>query len=455
MKPVRILLLVMAVWLSPLSGIAAEDAGTGDVLRLSLAQVQDYAVKHSIATRNARTDVAMAKKKIWETTATGLPQINGEISYQNNLKLPTTLIPAIFFDEDAEEGEFIGVKFGTQHNVTASVTLSQLVFSGSYIVALQASKVYLKISQNQLVKSEIGAKEAVTKTYYLILLAQSNQKTLTANLENLKKTLFETKEMYKAGFLEDTDADQLQLSVTQLEDAVRSIKRQIAITYNLLKFQMGIDLDREVELTQSVEDILAGIDGSGLMKAQFDLNAHIDFKMADNSERSMRLLWKREKTEYLPTITAFFDYRQMAMRDSFNIFNKGEQWFPATTVGLNITIPVFSFGMRAAKVAQAKMELRKARNLKQQVSDGLKLEVLQARSAFADALDKRGSTGANLKLAEKIYSKTMEKYRQGMVGSLELTQIHNQYLTADSNHIQALVDLLNAKIRLDKALSRL
>lgn len=454
MKPVRILLLVMVVWLNPLSGVA-EDSTVSDVLRLSLAQVQEHAVKHSIATRNARVDVAMARKKIWETTASGLPQINGEISYQNNLKLPTTLIPAIFFDEDAEEGEFIGVKFGTQHNVTANVTLSQLVFSGSYIVALQASKVYLKLSQNQLVKSEIDAREAVTKTYYLILLAESNQKTLAANLENIKKTLYETREMYKAGFLEDTDADQLQLSVTQLEDAVRSIRRQIAITYNLLKFQMGVSLDRNVELTQTLAEILEGIDSESLMESPVDLNAHIDFQMAETNERSMALLWKREKTEYLPTVTAFFDYRQMAMRDSFNIFNKGEQWFPATTVGINISIPVFSFGMRAAKVAQAKMEVRKARNLKQQVSDGLKLEVLQARSAFSDALDKRGSTEANLKLAEKIYRKTMEKYRQGTVTSLELTQIHNQYLTADSNYIQAVVDLLTAKIRLDKALSRL
>jgi len=425
-----------------------------NVTAFSLQEVCDYALKHSTSTENARLDVAIARKKIWETTATGLPQISASVSYTNNLKIPTTLIPAQFLDPDEEEGTFIGVKFGTQHNASVDLTLNQLIFSGSYIVGLQASKIYLRLSQEQLIKSEINIKESVTKTYYLILLAEENKRTLTVNLENLRKILYETTELYKAGFSEDTDVDQLQLSVTDMENAVKSIERQIKITYRLLKYQMGFDLDKEIRLSQTLEDFLAEIDKGEILEDTFDLNKHIDFRILDTQAKSLKLLLRNEQAAYLPTISAFFTYSQNAMRDSFNFFSK-EKWFPAIMVGINVNIPIFSSGMRGARVAQARMELRKTTNLKKEVEDGLKLELLQARSEFSDARENSRNTRANVKLAKKIYDKTLVKYSSGTVSSLELIQTHNQYLGAESKYITAIVELLNAKVRLDKVLNQL
>ncbi|MGD2085447.1 MAG: TolC family protein [Candidatus Aminicenantes bacterium] len=460
MKRLQTVLLVMSVLLNlNLHRVgtlfaAVDPEEPKDIQEMSLPEVQEYAVKHSTATKNARLDVAMARKKIWETTATGLPQISASASYMNNLQIPTTLIPAEFLDPDAEPGTFIGVKFGTQHNATLSITLDQLIFSGSYIVGLQAARIYLRLSQDQLIKSEIDVKESVTNTYYLILLAEDNKRTLKSSLRNMKKTLVETRELYKAGFLAETDVDQIQLSVTEMENAVGSITRQVEITYRLLKYQMGFELQKEIRLSQTLENILQKIDSEELLTTRLNLFSHIDYRMVDTREKSLNLLLRREKTEYLPTISAYLSHSRMAMRDSFNFFSK-EKWFPSTAVGLNINIPIFSSGMRGARVAQARMDLQKAINLKQQVEDGLKLELLQVRSAFTDGLEKTQRTRENVKLAKKIYDNTLIKYNSGTASSLELIQTHNQYLTAESNYTRAVVDLLNAKTRLDKALNRL
>jgi outer membrane protein TolC len=435
-------------------GTAVGDAA--EVESLSLKQACDYAVKHSTTTTNARLDVAMARKKIWETTATGLPQLNASVSYNNNLDIPVTLIPAQIFDSEAEPGEFMEMKFGTQHNATLDITATQLIFSGSYIVALQASKVYLQLSQDSLAKSEIDTRAAVSGTYYLILLAEDSKKTLEASLENLKKTLYETQEMYKAGFVEDTDVDQLQLSVTDLENSVKSMDRQIRVTYRLLKFQMGMDLDKDIRLSDSLDAVLGEIDSGKLLTEPFKLENHIDFRMLNTQVKSQRLLLKRQMSDYLPTISAFATHQQNAMRDSFNFFKKSDdKWFPATIVGLKVDIPIFSSGMRAAQVAQLKIELKKAKNSRKEVADGLRMELIRARSAFEDALDKKDSTQKNVRLAKKIYEKTQVKYKEGISSSLELTQIHNQYLTAESNYLSAMVELLNAKTRMDKILSKL
>jgi len=452
---VRIILVVIvtAALISPVLSMAAGEEG--DILQLSLKGAQDYAVKHNTATQNARLDVTGARKKIWETTASGLPQVRANVSYRNNLSIATTLIPAKFFDSEAGDDEFEPVKFGTQHNAVLELSVSQLIFSGSYLVGLQASRTYLQLSREQLYKSEIDVKEAAAGTYYLILLAERNKEILQANLENVKKTLYETRELHKAGFAEDTDADQLQLTVTELENGTRSIDRQIVVAYNLLKFQMGFDLKKEIRLTQTLEEILKEIDSKELLTEPLNLFNHIDYRMMDTQEKSMELLLRREKTEYLPTISAFFSYNRMAMRNSFNFFDKDQQWFPSTVVGINIDIPVFFSGSRPAKIAQARINLQKARNQKKQVEDGLHLEMIQARSTFSDALDRKRSSEENVKLAKRIYDKTLEKYGKGMASSLELTQVHNQYLTAESDYTTAVVELLNAGIRLDKVLSRL
>lgn len=452
----RIILTTLVVLLSMGIAWGTNPGDAVDIESLSLNQVCDYAVQHSINTANARLDVAMARKKIWETTATGLPQLNASVSYNNNLDIPTTLVPAQIFDPDAEPGTFLALKFGTQHNASLDITATQLIFSGSYIVALQASKVYLQFSQNSLEKSEIDTRATVSGTYYLILLAEDSKKTLEASLENLKKTLFETEEMHKAGFVEDTDVDQLQLSVTDLENSIKSMDRQIRITYRLLKFQMGMDLDKEIRLSDSLDTVFAQIDSGKLLTEPLDLESHIDYRILETQVKSQKLLLKRQISEYLPTISAFATHQQNAMRDSFNFFKKSDdQWFPTTVVGLNISIPIFSSGMRAAQVAQLKMELKKAKNSQKQVADGLRLELMQARSAFEDAVEKKESTQKNVRLAEKIYEKTRVKYREGISSSLELTQIHNQYLTAHSNYLSAMVELLNAKTRMDKILSKL
>ena len=450
----KITVITLLVWLmSWIVPLAAEEAAAP--LHFSLAEAQAFAVKFSTDTRNSRLDVVIARKKIWETTAGGLPQINATLSYHDNLKIPTTLIPAQFLDPDAAEGEFIGLKFGTQHNATVDVTATQLVFSGSYIVALRASKFYLQQARNQLEKKEIDIRETVAGTYHLILLAEKNREILLSSLDNLRQTWRETAAMHQAGFSEATAVDQLQLAVSDLENILATTARQIETAYRLLKLQMGVDQDRPVFLSDTLASILAGMDTALPPPQSFDLTRSIDFRVLEIQEKAMALMLDREKAEYLPTVTAYLSLSRSAMRDRFNFFRKDEKWFPAAILGFNLSVPVFTSGLRPARVAQARLELEKAQNLKKQVADSLKLAMGQARSDFAAALEREKNTAQMVVLAQRIFDNTRSKFSLGLVTTMELTQTHNQYLSAESSHIQAVVQLLDARTRLDKALNQL
>lgn len=448
MKAIQFIILFLTATL--LSGQAGEEKAQSK--GFSLKEAQDYAVVHSTETENARLDVQMARKKTWETTAIGLPQISASVSYTNMLKIPTTLIPAKFFDPDAGENEFIDVKFGTQHNASLELTATQLIFNGSYIVGLQAAKVYQQLSKNQLEKREIDIREAVASAYYLVLMAEENLSILTRTEENLRQNLMEIEALFSTGFCEESDVDQIRLSLTDLASLVSSTKRQVDVSRMMLKFQMGIALEERIELKDSLTQILAALEPP--RSEAFDISRHIDFRIMETQEQSMALLLKREKAEFLPTLSAFLSYTQSAMRDQFNFFAKEEKWFPSSILGFNLSIPVFSSGQRLARVAQANLELKKARNQKEQVADGLKLMLQQARAEYQDAYSREKSTAESVALARRIYENSRIKFNQGMLGSMDLTQVHNQYLNAESSHTAAVVALLNARNKLDKAMNR-
>jgi outer membrane protein TolC len=421
----------------------------------SLQEVCDYAINHNNRVGNARLDVDIAKKKIWETTAIGLPQINAKITYQDMLDIPTTLIPARIFDPKADKDEFMEMKFGTQHNASYELTVSQLVLQGSYFVALQASKVFLQLSVNSLRKTEIEIKDAVSKSYFLVLLSRRIRKNLKSNMEILQRILYETTEINKAGFIEDTDVDQIKITYLKLKYQLETIRRQIRNSERLLKYQMGLDLDSEITLKEDLDQILRKIDYNEMMEKDSDFTSNINFLTVETLEKSQELLLKKEKSDYLPNISAFFSYKKSAMRDQFNFFNADEKWFPSTIAGININIPIFTSGMRAAKITQAKMELKKVKNQKADVLNGLKLSLADARSKFASAFGDLKSSKEHLALAKRIFEKTQLKFKKGLVSSMELSQTHNQYLDAQTKNANFIYSFLAARLALRKELNQL
>ena len=440
----------IALSLLLIGGIAAPpelNAQASGPRQFSLKEAQEFAVQHSYDSRRTQLDIEAAKKKLRETLAIGLPQISSSIGYSNNLELATVLIPNFF------EGKFdekIPVQFGTQHNANVNFVVSQLIFNGSYFVGLQTSKIYRQLADQNHERTQLNVLETVTNTYYLILVSQESLRILNSNLKNLEKTHFEISEMYKEGFVAETDADLVKISITKLKNSLQAIGRQKDVAYNLLKFQMGLDLAEDVALSESLEDILHRIDVQSAAQSRFDLSRNIDFKLLETQERLSEMALKNEKAQYWPTISAFYTFQWNAFRDSFNFFNFDENWFRTQLLGFNINFPIFQSGMQKAKVAQASIALKQAQTAKEQAAQGLKLEAAQAKAELNTAHENYINTKDNLVLSKKVYDRMLVKYKEGVSSSMDLTQANDQFLMAQSDYIRAMSQLLTAKNRMDR-----
>lgn len=441
---------ILGAALATLLAAAMFGQEAGPTRPFSLQQARAYAVQHNYDVRKSRLDVEAALKKLKETVASGLPQIDSSISYLNNLELTTMLIPNFF---EGKPEEKIAVQFGTQHNATFNLQVNQLIFNGSYLVGLQTSSIYRRLADEGLELTTLDAQETVTGTYFLILVTQESERILQSSLRNLEKTHAEIQERYREGFVAETDVDLLQISVTRLENSLQALRRQKQIAFRLLKFQMGLDLEEQITLTNNLEDILAAVDVGASLKREFDPKTSVDYRLLGTQEKLAELALKNEKSKYWPTISAFYTYQRSAMRDSFNFFNFDKNWYRAQILGVNINFPIFKSGAQRARVEQAALALEQARNTREQAGQGLRLEVSRATTALESARENFLNMKANLDLADKVNAVTLIKYNEGVASSMDLTQAHDKLLTAQSEYIQSISGLLNAKNSLDRVLN--
>lgn len=419
----------------------------------SLTDAVAYAQAHAYEIISSGYELRQAKKKIWETIAIGLPQLNAEANYNDNLELQTSLLPAEIMG--GKKGEYIPVKFGQQYTADVSITATQLIFDGTYIVGLKASKVYYQLSENKMEKVKEAIREGVSQAYFYVLAAEENYATLQESLVNSEKIEKEAKAYYEEGLREDTDADQAALSVSTIAAKVNEAKRGITAARTTLKYLMGIDVNSSIVLKSKLEELVATTLLQSNEQPVLDWKKHIDYRILETQKQAQELLVKKEIAAYLPTFSAFYRYGKNTSTNDWNVFDKNTEWFSSSILGFKLSLPLFSSGMRYSKVKQARLELDRVENQITQKLQEMQQNKLLAENNLATSKANYITSEKSKKLAKKIYDKTKLKYTEGVSNSFELAQNEQQYLQTHANYIGALLELLKANIAYKKALGEL
>lgn len=439
---------------------------------LSLQEAISYAIKNSYDAKAAENDIASAKKRVWETTTIGLPQISAAVDYQNWIKQQVSLLPAAAFDNSTSVVEtveqyfgltpvstptapdgFIPVVFGTKQNINAAVTLRQLIFDGSYLVGLQSARTFLKISEQAKEKTEQGVREAVINAYGNVLIAEKSITILEGNKRILEKNLSETKKIFENGLNEEEDVEQLEITLGNLNSQLNNVKRMKAIAYQMLNITLGTSVGTQLILTDSLDSLTEQHISFGLISQPFDLNSHIDYKIAENDRESKRLLMRYEQSKALPTLSAFVNYGSMANSDTFSFFNSDQQWFNYSLLGVSLNVPIFSSFQRRAKTAQAKIALETADIRLEETKQRLNLRAEKAKSDYQLSIENYETAKKNVALAERIENKQRVKFFEGISTSFQLTQAQNQLYTQQQTYIQSMLDVIAKKAALETALN--
>jgi len=414
----------------------------------SLQAAIDYAIKHNATYLNAELDVKMAKYKKKEVLSIGLPQIGASADVKDYFEIPTSLLPGQFFGAPA--GTFIPVKFGTQYQALAGVSVSQLVFNSDFFIASKASKQLIILSEKNLARTKTETIVTITKAYYTALINKERLKTLDANIIRIKKLFEDTKALNQNGFVEKIDVDRLELTSNNLVTEREKIGRLVGIAETLLKFQMGYDLKQPINLTDEIKaDQLADIDLLSEQKTNYE--ARHEYQLLQSQLKLNTIEMKRYKYQYLPSLVAYGSYNEQAQRTKFDFTDGSQKWYPIGLFGATLNIPIFNGGSKYYKIKQAKVTILKTENSINQVKSYIDFEITSSSIAYKNAFSSMLMQKKNKELALSIYETSKKKYEAGVGSNLELVTAETALKESETNYLNAIYDLMMAKTDLDKA----
>lgn len=460
MQKYLVWLVLVCFGLAP--GLRAQE----QVYTLSLDQAREYALQNNKILLNARDEVKNVRYKVRENIAIGLPQMEGSLNYMTYFNYevdfsmgssnedPPDINYALLDMGDIEVLNAISQMFGSSEPILMSdqlsgkFQLSQLVFSGQYIAGIQIARIARRMAEENLQLGELDVKENVTNTYFTILTTRHSLRILEENLQNLNAIMAHTQNMMNAGLMEQTDVDQVKITVNQVRNAQKSLERMNQLTYNMLKFQLGVPPETKIELTDSLQVLVDGLSPAAAVQLDFNMNQNLTHQLMTSQVEFNRKQLEMSKWAYAPNIVAFYNYTGKILSTGFDLN-------PNHLAGVTMNIPIFSSGTRRYQMAQAKVNLDIANRKLEIVEDQLKLQKDQLSFTYQNAWENYDIQKENVDVARRVYQSVRNKYEHGIASSLDLTQANSNYLNAESNYLSAVMTLLQAKTALDKLYNKL
>lgn len=402
-------------------------------MQLSLEDAQRHALEHNRSLKNAALEVQVAEARRWQTLATMLPQVSAKADYSN------------MFGYSMDLGQFkISMPNSITFNGTASVTLS-----GAQVVGVQLEKIAGRMADISLKQTEQEVSDQVKTLYYSALAMEETVDLLEQNLVNLEKLQQHTLRSVEVGVAEQTDADRISVQVTSMKTSLNSTRRQLEMIYNSMRLQLGLNVSTELALTQSVDDLMQVDNALALLDTEFVLDNNYNFQLLSENVALAQKQIALKKWEFAPTLSAFYQYTKIEyMSDEMTMRST-----PPNMFGLSLNVPIFSSGSRLKGVKMAQLAYQQQLNTYDDTREALLVQHRQLMYNLSSSFESYLSQKENMTVAQRLFDNVSRKYEHGMASSMDVTNTGTELVAAQSSYVQALLEVVTARIELEQLLN--
>ena len=435
-------------------------------LRLSLSEAQQYAVEHNATMKNAELDIKKAELERWKTFSTMLPSVKAGFDYQNMCGYTMNLggggsMMSMMPDSVTIGGVTMPISFPTSGSTSSSSGIAMnpsgtfsitaaVALSGAQVVGTMLQKLAIEMTDLSRQQTEQQTRSQVKNVYVSILVMEQTVGLLDSSLANLESLAATSQAAVNVGAAEQVDADKLQVQVASMKSSINSTKRSLQMLRNSLLLQLGADVTSTVELTTPINHILS-IDGAAaVLNEPFHIENNYNYQLlAKNEElatRQVNMAWM----DFLPTVSAYYQYSAKTYFGKDEGFNMT----PPNMIGASISMPLLTSGTRYASVKSAKIAQQETANTRRQAEDGLRVQFNQLRYDLASALETYDIQRRNVDVTQRVFANVTEKYKYGRASSLEVTTASTDIISAQSNYIQAALNVISAQTALENLLNK-
>lgn len=446
MSQFKILIIALGVVLS-----STPMAFSQDVIQLNLKESLDYALENNVDAKNARLEVLVAKTTVKEETSKGLPQINGSFNLNYNPEIPVVFLPnEPPFGDPTIDADVLPARFGVSYQSGLGVTVSQMIFDGSFFVGLRAAKTLRELTEFDQIKVENDVIESVKKAYFGVLVNQERIELAQANLTRLDSLFEETKILNEAGFTEKIDVTRIQVQRNNTLTSLSRAQTAYDVSKQLLKIQMGLPKEFDIQITESLAELNPEDELNEILTME-GMN-RVEVEQLSKNLELYNLDLKNNHAQYMPAITFNANYnRNGAGNDLSQVYNS-QNWFSSSLLGVTMSIPIFDGLAKSARIQRNRIQIQQLENQRLFLDDNIALEIYQSRENLANDLSILRVQRENMALAQEVYDITKIKYNEGVGTNLEVVEADAALKEAEINYLTALYDGLIAKVDLEKAL---
>lgn len=403
-------------------------------MTLSLAEAQRYAVEHNRSLLNASLEVKKAHAQRWQTIAAMLPQADASGQYVNMCGYEMSLG---------------GMPIAMPSYIAGSVT-AQVGLNGQAIVGALLNTLAIEMQDISREQSESELRANIMNAYMAVLVSENVVHLMDSSLLNLQRLYSQTVKMVEVGAAEQTQADQIRVRVNALSNNKRSNELNVELAYNSLRVLLDVDVQTELILTDPIESVLSAEQTLALLGEDFNIANNYNYQLLEKNVKMAKYNVHMAAWAYGPTVGMQYQYNPdrhyFSDKEGFNMN-------PTNMVAVSVSMPIWSSGKRAAGVTEKRIALQEARNTLSETTDNLGIQHQQLRYNLANAYQTYSNETDNLDVTARVMQNVTNKYNWGAASMLELTNASNDVIAAQSSYVQAVMNLVQAYVALDKFLN--
>ncbi|MBA9076391.1 TolC family protein [Rufibacter quisquiliarum] len=419
--------LVLSLLLTIVASFSyAQTQPQGNVI--TLQQALNLATTNNISIQQAQLDEQGAEYRIKETKGSGLPQINATGQLAVYPSIPTQLLPGEII---GQPGTYVPVKFGQKYNATGGFELSQLIFSKSYFVGLEAAATTRDLYRLRTQMSKEDVLYNVSSAYLQALQTKEQFNTIEANYNRLVQLEKILTLQYKNDFAKKVDVNRITVNKTNLENQRETLASAYEQQKNALKFFIGLPIDQQFELSDeaTLENTVLPLTAD----ANEVLAQRTDYQALQTQKKLYGLNVENIKGRAFPTLAGFGQYNYNAQRQEFNFFDTSKPWFNTFVLGVQLNIPIFDGFQRRNQIRQAELEVKKTDLDLQNLTLNTQMSLDNAIKQISTSQLAIQNQERNVQLAQEVYDTTNRLYKEGLSPLTDLLEAEVSVREAQTN----------------------
>ena len=421
----------------------------------NLQRCIDYALENNSNLKKSKLELEKSFESRREIMGSLLPQISGSGSLNYNLKKAQFVMPNFVNDmlppnmQDPNASKYMTIEMGTNYSAGVGATLNQQILNFTLFSTLEIAKTAESMATLGIESKEEEVIAQTASIFYAVQSTAYAAEQFKQSIKLIDRMLVTMESNYQNGLVKKVDLDRLKVNRVNLSTQQSAIENAIDIQKNLLKLQMGMDMNQPIE----IEEIDLAVFEQKVEMPQlqgFELTQLIPFQLIQQQHKIGYLQVKSVKSELLPSLMLGVNYQYNLLGDK--LFGSDDSYtYPSSVIGLNLRIPIFAGMSKNAKLKGAQIELMKLREDEQSVGQSLTMAYQNALLKLSDSRQTIDAQRQNMELAAEVFRITEENYQQGLASMSDVLNANSSLVQSQISYADALSKHMTAYIELRKA----